>query len=432
MLERYTLKEMEEIWSDANKFRTWLKVEVAILRARAELEHFNCEIPPDLENAISINVDEINRIEKEVTGHDMVAFLQHISSQFPEELRPWLHAGITSYDIEDTATSLLLLDSIDLLSEKLWKLMQTVKKRAEEYKYIPQIGRTHGIHAEPITFGVKLANWHKELDRHYIRLSFLYDTVSVGKISGAVGMYTLSPQVESLTCEELGLTPIIATQIISRDIIADYIAALGNLAATIAKISTNLRLLSQTEIGEIMEPFGKNQKGSSAMPHKKNPTKAEQLSGLMRVPIQNVGIAYQDLANCWHERSLDNSSAERVILADSSITVDYGLARLEGIIRDMRVFPKRMQENLALTKGLIFSQDVMMLLAEKSGLPREEAHTLVRDIALKCWEERTDFLQELLRSREIKKYVSKDELRQCFNLKNKLQYVDEIFLTVFS
>ncbi|HAJ44695.1 MAG: Adenylosuccinate lyase [Candidatus Azambacteria bacterium GW2011_GWE1_42_9] len=427
MLKRYGRDEMSNIWSEANKFFNWLLVEIAVLKARRRIGEFIHEIPSDLAEKISIQPEEINRIEREITKHDVVAFLTHISPQFPGELRPWLHRGLTSYDIGDTALSLQLRESVSILIQISTKLMSAIKTVAMEYKYTPEIGRTHGIHAEPITFGVKLANWYDELNRHIHRLQRLLVSVSVGKISGAVGMYTIDPKIEEMVCEDLGLRPIIATQIISRDIVAEYMSTLGIIAATIGKFSTNLRLLSQTEIGEIMELFGKDQKGSSAMPHKENPIGSENLSGLMRVVCSNVQVAYENLAACWHERSLDNSGSERVIIADSSILLDYAMARLAGIIEKMRVFPGRMTANLNQTKGLIFSQEVMMLVAEKSKMPREEAHTLVRDVALECWENGTDFLEVLLGNNSIIQFVSEDELRSCFNLENKVRYVDYIF-----
>ena len=323
-------------------------------------------------------------------------------------------------------------ESVKLLIKGIAKLMHALEKAAMEHRHTPEIGRTHGIHAEPITFGVKLANWYDELKRHQKRLFNLSGAVSVGKVSGAVGMYTVDPKIEEEVCKELGLTPIIATQIISRDVIAEYMSTLGNVCASIGKMSTNLRLLSQTEIGEVMEPFSRDQKGSSAMPHKKNPIGSENLSGLMRVACANVQVAYENLASCWHERSLDNSGSERVIVADTSILLDYAMTRLAGIIQDMRVFPAKMLYNLNLAKGLVFSQEVMMLVAEKSGLPREEAHTLVRNIALECWENNKDFLEALLGNKEIMQFVSEEEMRLCFNLENKLRYVDHIFTKVFT
>jgi adenylosuccinate lyase len=422
---------MANTWSEANKFYNWLLVEIAVLKARQRLGELPHEVPEGLAEKISIQPEEINRIENEITKHDVIAFLMHVSPQFPEALRPWLHRGLTSYDIGDTALSLQLKQSVDILIQALTKLMGAIKAVALEYKYTPEIGRTHGIHAEPITFGVKLANWYDELKRHYDRLKRLSVSVSVGKISGAVGMYTIDPKIEELVCENLGLKPVIATQIVSRDIVAEYMSTLGIVAATIGKISTNLRLLSQTEIGEIMEPFGKDQKGSSAMPHKKNPIGSENLSGLMRVACSNVQVAYENLAACWHERSLDNSGSERVIIADTSILLDYAMARLADIIEKMRVFPDRMATNLNRTKGLVFSQEVMMLVAEKSGLPREEAHTLVRNVALECWENGADFLEALLGNDSIMRFVDEKDVKACFDLESKLRYVDYIFGKVF-
>lgn len=432
MLNRYSRKGMEAIWSEDKKFHLWLLVEVTVLRARFNLKEFSFPIPEALEDSIKIDPEEINWLEKEGgVGHDVIAFLMHVSPQIPEELRPWMHRGLTSYDIGDTAFALQMRESLDTIVVGVKKLMEIIKKRALEFKYTPEVGRTHGIHAEPITFGIKLVNWYAELDRHLSRLIRAYEEVSVGKISGAVGMYTIDPTIEESVCAKLGLRPIIATQIISRDIVAVYMSTLANLAGTIGKIATNLRLLSQTEIGEVMEPFGKQQKGSSAMPHKKNPIGSENLSGLMRIPVTNYLVALENLANCWHERSLDNSGSERVVVADSSILIDYALARLFGIVEKMRVFPEKMMRNLQATKGLIFSQEVMMLTAKESGLPREEAHTLVRDIALRCWETDTDFLHSLRCDHEIKGYISDGKLCECFRLEEKIKYVDYIFQRVF-
>ncbi|HNY35684.1 MAG TPA: adenylosuccinate lyase [Candidatus Pacearchaeota archaeon] len=425
MISRYTNERMAKIWSENYKFTTWLKVEIAVLKARKDLGEFKYNIPHV--DKIKINSDEINRIEKEITKHDVVAFLEYISPQFPEELRPWLHRGLTSYDVVDTAQSLQLRESINLIQDALTDLMEIVEAKALENIHAVQIGRTHGIHAEPITFGVKLINWYAELKRHKERLESLKIRVSVGKISGAVGMYTLDPKVEVITCEKLGLKPIIATQIISRDIIAEYMAVLGLIAGTVSKISVSMRLMAQTEIGEVMESFSKDQKGSSAMPHKKNPIGWENLTGLMRIVCSNVQVSYGNLSDCWNERSLDNSGPERVILPDSSALVEYGLKRLASIFRKMRVSKERMKENLELTKGLIFSQEVMMLVSEKSGLPRERAHTLVRDIALECWETKEDFYTALLRNEEIMKFINPDELHECFDIEKKIRYTNQIF-----
>jgi adenylosuccinate lyase len=432
MLKRYSGKEMEGIWSEDNKFRNWLLIEITVLKVRRRLGELPHYVPEGLADKICIDSKEINCIEKENTEHDVIAFLMHVSPQFPEELRSWLHRGLSSCDIGDTALSLQMRESVKLLIQRITKLMYALEKVAKEHRYTPEIGRTHGIHAEPITFGVKLANWYDELKRHQKRLLNLFNAVSVGKVSGAVGMYTIDPKIEEEVCKALGLTPIIATQIISRDVVAEYMSTLGNVCASIGKMATNLRLLSQTEIGEVMEPFGKNQKGSSAMPHKKNPIGSENLSGLMRVACANVQVAYENLSSCWHERSLDNSGSERVIIADTSILLDYAMARFAGIIENMRVFPAKMLYNLNLAKGLVFSQEVMMLVAEKSGLPREEAHTLIRNVALECWDNSRDFMEALLGNEEVMRFVSEEDVRSCFNLENKLRHVDYIFAKVFT
>jgi adenylosuccinate lyase len=431
MLKRYTISDMGEIWSDENKFYLWLKIELAILEARKKIGDFDVKIPRGIIKQIRIDVNEINRIEKESTKHDVVAFLNHISPQLPEELRPWFHNGVTSYDICDTTLGIQLRDSLILIHRQLLLLMAEIKFLAITYKYIPQIGRTHGVHAEPITFGVKLANWHSELERCMERLVHTEKSVSFGKISGAVGMYTIDPSVEKLVCERLSLKPVIATQIVSRDIISEYTGVLSILAGTIGKIATNLRLLSQTEIGEIMESFSKNQKGSSAMPHKKNPISSENISSLMRVVCSNHNVALENQMNCWHERSLDNSGNERVILADSSELMHFSIDRLRKVFNKLSVFDERMKENIGLTKGLIFSQEVMILFAEKSGLPREEAHTIVRDIAMKCWETKEDFLTALLEDDNITSNIRKGDLENCFRISNKLKHVDFIFKKVF-
>lgn len=434
MITRYMREEMGQIWSDANRFRKWLEVEVEVLWVRWERGEIKGELPADFDDFIQkivIDPAEINRIEAKKTKHDVLAFLEHVSPQFPENLRPWLHRGMTSYDVVDTALMLVLREAFGLIIEGTENLMEVIKKRAFEFKTTPMIGRTHGVHAEPITFGVRLANWYAELDRQLDRLEQARRMAAVGKISGAVGMYTLPPEVEEKTLAMLEMDPVISTQIISRDIISEVMSVLANLAATISKIALNLRLGARAEVRETMEFFDVHQKGSSAMPHKKNPIGSENLCGLMRQVISNLQAVFWTQADCWEERSLDNSGIERVVLPDSTTLVDYALDRLTKIISKMLVYPDKMHRNLELTKGLIFSQDVMMLVAEKSGLPREEAHTLVRDIAIECWEKEYDFLKALLANETIMKHVAEEELRACFDLNRKLQHVDHIFKTVF-
>ncbi len=430
MLKRYAKKEMDEIWQEKTKFTTWVYVEIAVLIAKVELGELKVKIPRDLTKSIEIIVEEINRIEKDITKHDVIAFLMHTSAQLPEELRPYWHERMTSYDTQDTALNILLINSLTLLITEIADLMSQIRIKAEHYKYAPQIGRSHGVHAEPITFGVKLANWYDELNRHLQRLKRLKKLVAHGKISGAVGMYTLNPEIEKLACEKLSLKPIIATQIISRDIIADYITTLAIIGGTIEKICVNIRTLQRTEIMEAQEYFSPTQRGSSAMPHKRNPIGSENLSGMARV-LRGYAITAMENQNTWDERDLANSGAERIILPDASILIDYMLTRLSGIIKKLIIYPDKMKKNIYLTKGLIFSQEVQALVADKSQLPREDAYKLVRDIAQKCWDTKDDFMEALLGDRKIMSYVTKEELKKCFDLEAKLQHVDYIFKQVF-
>ena len=430
MQKRYTTEKMEKIWSEEAKFKNWAKVELAVLRARTIAGELKLNIPENLLDKIEIDINEIDRIEKEKTKHDVIAFLMHTSPQLPEEIRPHWHEKMTSYDTQDTALSLQLIDSINLLETRLKKLMETIKMRALEYKYTPKMGRTHGVHAEPITFGVQLANYYAELKRHSIRLEKTKEQVSVGKISGAVGVYTLNPKIENIACSILGLKPIIATQIISRDIIADYISTVAIIGGTIEKICVNIRTMQRTEILEAQEFFSKTQRGSSAMPHKRNPIGAENLSGMSRV-LRGYVVTALENQNTWDERDIANSGPERIIIPDASILLDYMLKRVEKIISKWIIYPENMKKNLELTKGLIFSQNVQALIANKSNLPREEAYALVREVAQRCWETKEDFFEALLTADYIMKYTEKDELKSCFNLNNKIKHVDHIFNKVF-
>lgn len=431
MISRYSTEEMSQIWSNENKFRNWVKVEAAVLQAKVNLGLLKVKIPKNLVESIKIEAEEINRIEKEITKHDVIAFLMHTSPQLSEELRPYWHAGMTSCDTQDTALSLQLVASIDFMLDRVKKIKDVLKKRAFEYKDVAQIGRTHGVHAEPITFGVKLAKWHDEFNRHIDRLNKLRKRVAVGKISGAVGMYSLDPRIEEETCRLLDLEPIIATQIISRDIIAEYVSTLAIIAGTVEKICVNVRTLQRTEILEAQEYFDpKNQRGSSAMPHKRNPISFENLSGMANI-MRGYAVTALGAISTWDERDISNSGQERIFLPDASILLDYMLNRLTGSIGKLIVYPEKMKENLNLTKGLVFSQNVQTLLAEKSNLPREDAYKIVRDIAQKCWESREDFHAALQKNKEVMKHISPKELEECFDLKNKLKHVDYIFEKVF-
>ena len=389
-LKRYTRSEMGTVWSDVFRFLKWLQVELMVMEVRSEMG----EIPfsfraSDIENQIGklIVPEEIDRIESEITKHDVTAFVRHVTSfeEFPEQLKPWFHQRMTSYDTQDTALMLILIESIKIIRADIESILETLSKFAHDYRDTPKIGRTHGVHAEPITFGVELANWYDEIRRHVNRLDNLKKTVSVGKLSGAVGMYTLPPEIEEKVCAKLGLRPIITTQIISRDIIAEYVTTLAIIAGSIGKICTNLRGMARTEIREVMEYFDPKQTGSSAMPHKKNPISWENMTGLCRDIQSRTVTAYQNQI-CWDQRDLANSSAERVMLSDVSIYLDYVLRRFNGSIKKMIVNPKKMFKNIGITNGLIYSQEVVSLLTEKKGLPREVAYEMVRRAAMKCWE----------------------------------------------
>ena len=431
MIPRYTKKEMSQIWSNEAKFHNWARVEVAVLQAKVNLGLLDITIPDKLAEKIKIDPTEIDRIEKEITRHDMAAFLLHTSPQLPEELRPFWHAGMTSYDIEDTALSLQLIASVKQIIARIKKVKEVLRIKALKYKYTPQIGRTHGVHAEPITFGVKLAKWYDEFSRHEKRMAKLLEQVSVGKISGAVGMYTLDPKIEEEACKLLGLKPVMATQIVARDIIAEYISTLAIIGGTLEKIAVTIRTLQRTEILEMQEYFDmKKQKGSSAMPHKRNPWGHENVSGMANVMRGYAGMALATISS-WDERDLSNSGQERIYIPDSSILLDYMFARLTGEMEKWIIYPKKMKDNLNLTKGLVFSQNVQTLLAEKSSLPREVAYKIVQDIAQACWENKKDFFKALNKNKKVRKYLSEKELKKCFDLDAKLKYVDYIFKKVF-
>lgn len=422
---------MKDIWSEESKFRNWARVEEAVLKAKVELGFLKISIPDNLADSLKIDPEEINHIEKEKTKHDVIAFLMHTSPQLPEELRPFWHAGMTSYDTQDTALSLQLVASVELLADRVKNLQNIIKKKAYKYKKVPQIGRTHGVHAEPITFGVKLANWYSEFSRHTARLQKLREGVAVGKISGAVGMYTLDPEIEKEACQILGLEPITATQIISRDIIAEYVSTLAIIAGTVEKIGVTIRTLQRTEILEAQEYFdSKNQRGSSAMPHKRNPISFENISGMANM-MRGYAVTAFGTISTWDERDISNSGQERIFLPDASILLDYMLHRLAGSLEKIIVHPGRMKENIFLTKGLIFSQEVQTLLAQKSNLPREEAYKIVRDIAQACWDSKKDFFEALDKNKKVRKYLSEKDLKKCFDLDAKLKHADFIFKKVF-
>ncbi len=432
MLNRYSRKDMGEKWSPKMKFFNWLRVEFAVMQARIERGEIKAVIPEGLLSQIIIDPDEINRIEEEITKHDVIAFLMHVSPQLPTELRSWFHQKMTSYDPQDTGLSITLVESVELLIQDVQEAMKIMKRIALEYKYTVMIGRTHGIHAEPITFGAKFAKWHSEMKRHLLRLQRLRETVAVGKLSGAVGFYTLEPEIEKAVCDRLGLKPVLATQIIPRDIISEYAATIAVIAGSLGNFCTTLRGLTRTEIREVMEYFDLNQRGSSAMPHKKNPISWENVTSICRDIGSRFMTAFQNQIS-WDERDLANSASERLFLPEISVYLDYALTRFSKSIDKMIVFPEQMEKNLKMTKGLVFSQDVQALLASKSGLPREEAYAIVRAEALHCWESNFElyFLGLLLENETVMKYVAEAELEECFDLNRKLRFVDDIFRMAF-
>jgi adenylosuccinate lyase len=429
MIPRYTRPEMGAIWSDENKFQKWLDVEIATAEAEAEAGL----IPKSAARAIRrkgrVEVKRIHDIEKEVK-HDVIAFTTNVAERVGREAR-YLHFGLTSNDVVDTAQGLLIRDASKLLLQDLERLATVLKKRAFEFKHTPMVGRTHGIHAEPITFGVKIAVWYAECQRNRERLAYAAEQMRVGKTSGAVGIYShLSPAIEKKILAKLGLKPSPAeSQVIQRDRHAFYVATLAVIAASLEKIALEVRGLQRTEVREAEEFFSARQKGSSAMPHKRNPVTAEQICGLARVVRANAQAALENVA-LWHERDISHSSVERVILPDSTILVDYMLDKTANLVDQMFVYPERMQENLDMLKGLIFSGQLLLDLTEK-GVAREEAYRWVQRNAMQVWKTREDFKSLVMGDADISSRLSAKEIASVFNSKRHLKHVDQIFRQVF-
>jgi adenylosuccinate lyase len=429
MIPRYTRPEMGRIWSDENKFRSWLAVEVATAEVEAEAGL----IPKSAARAIrqkgKFSVDRILEIEKQVK-HDVIAFTTNVGENIGPAGR-YLHYGLTSNDVVDTAQALQVREASQLLAAGVERLGQVLKKRAFEFKHTPMVGRTHGIHAEPITFGWKIAIWYAENRRNLERLRFAAEQMRVGKISGAVGTYAhLSPALEKRICARLGLEPDpISSQVIQRDRHAFYMSTLAVIASSLDKIALEVRGLQRTEVREAEEYFAAEQKGSSAMPHKRNPVTAEQISGLARVVRANAQAAYENVA-LWHERDISHSSVERVILPDSTILLDYLLDKTARLIESMFVYPERMLENLDLLRGLIFSGQLLLDLVEK-GAAREEAYRWVQRNAMQVWETREDFKTLVERDADIALHLTPREIARAFSLDRQLRYVDTVFQRVF-
>ncbi|MCX7706070.1 MAG: adenylosuccinate lyase [bacterium] len=425
MIPRYTRKEMAEIWSEESKFKAYLDVEIAVLEAYEQLGLIPRDVVSHIKKNAKIDVKRIEEIET-ITNHDIIAFVEQIGETIGEASR-YFHYGMTSSDLVDTATNILLIRATNILLEDLETLSRTLKNKALEYKNLVEIGRTHGVHAEPITFGFKLAGWHFEVNRNIDRLKRALSEISVGKISGAVGTYSnIDPEVEKIACEKLGLEPeIFSTQIIPRDRYAFYIATLGVIASSFEKIALQIRLLQQTEINEAAEPFGKGQKGSSAMPHKRNPILCERICGLARVIRKNVIVAMENIA-LWHERDISHSSTERIIFPESTALLDYIINLTNRVLSELEVFPDAMESNINLTRGLIFSQRVLLLLCEK-GLPRKQAYEIVQRNALKTKEEKRQFIELLMGDSDVRKYLSEEDIKSCFDTRWYLRNVDPLF-----
>jgi len=429
MISRYTRPEMGRIWEDENRYAKWLDVELAACEAMSEEGIVPREALENIRRKAGFSVQRILEIEEE-TRHDVIAFLTNVAEHVGPDSR-FIHLGLTSSDVLDTSLALLLREAMDRILAGVDELAVVLERRAREHKQTVMIGRSHGVHAEPITFGVKLCVWYTEMRRNRLRLEQAREVISCGKFSGAVGTFAnVSPSVEARACRLLGLEPAeVSTQIVQRDRHAQYFTALAVLAGTLEKIAVEIRHLQRTEVLEAEEPFAKGQKGSSAMPHKKNPIGCENISGLARLVRTNALAALENMA-LWHERDISHSSVERVIGPDSTILIDYMLHRLKGILDRLVVHPDRMLENLHKTRGLIFSQQVLVELAER-GLERQAAYVLVQRNAMKVWETGQDFKSLLLEDPDILKVLSREEIEGLFDLNYHLKHVDTIFERVF-
>jgi len=429
MIDRYARKEIKEIWSEKNKYQIWLEIEIASAQAMEKLRLIPKGVAAKVKKKAIINVDRIHKIETKV-HHDVIAFLTSINEKVGSEGR-FLHKGMTSSDVLDTCFNIQLLQSGKIILKDIDDLLKVIKNKALKYKKTVCIGRSHGIHAEPTTFGLKLASFYEEFKRNKKRMKSAIDEISTCAISGAVGTFAnVDPKIESYVAKKLKLrVEPISTQIIPRDRHAHYFSTLGIIAGSIERFATEIRNLQKTELGEVEEFFGKNQKGSSAMPHKKNPILSENLTGLARMVRSYVLPALENIS-LWHERDISHSSVERNIGPDSTITLDFALNRLKNILKNMNVYPKKMLENLSLTKGLIFSQRVMIELT-KFGISREKAYLVVQKNAQKAWKKNMSLYESLSKDSLINKKISNKDLVKMFDIKYHTKKVDLIFKRVF-
>jgi adenylosuccinate lyase len=430
MIERYTLPEMGALWSEQSKFQKWLEVEIAVCEVHAEMGTIPQEALEQIKSRASFSVERINEIEK-TTNHDVIAFTTNLAENIGEASR-FVHYGLTSSDVVDTANALLLRDACDILLNKVEALLEVLKRRAFEFKDTPQIGRTHGIHAEPTSFGLTFALWYDEMRRNRKRLKRARKAVAVGKISGAVGAFAhLDPVVEEKVCARLGLKPApVSTQIIQRDRYAEYLSTLGIIASSLDKFALNIRHWQRTEVNEAQERFTAGQKGSSAMPHKRNPIISERICGIARIVRANSLVGLENIA-LWHERDISHSSAERVVLPDSSIATDYILHKATSLIDGLVVYPERMLANLQATRGLVFSGHLLLALTQK-GVSRETAYEWVQRNAMKVWDENANFQELVSKDPDISSHLSSREIDAAFGLDTYLRNVGTIFDRVFA
>ncbi len=430
MIARYTLPEMGALWSEQNKFQKWLDVEIAVCEVHAEMGTIPKDAVTEIKQKAAFTVERINEIEK-TTDHDVIAFTTNLAENIGEAAR-FVHYGLTSSDVVDTANALLLRDSCEILLKKVVVLSEVLRRRSFEFKDTPQIGRTHGIHAEPTSFGMTFALWFAETQRNKARLEKAREIISVGKISGAVGAFAhLDPEVEERVCAKLNLNfAPISTQVIQRDRYAEYLSTLAIIASSLEKFALQVRHWQRTEVREAQEKFKVGQKGSSAMPHKRNPILSERICGMARTVRANSIVGLENVA-LWHERDISHSSAERIVLPDSSSALDYMLAKITSLLDGLIVYPERMLENLNLTRGLIFSGQLLLALTQK-GVSREDAYVWAQRNAMRVWDEGGEFRDLVSKDADINQKLSLDEIERVFDLKHYLRNVDRVFARVFT
>ncbi|MBH8551185.1 adenylosuccinate lyase [Nostocaceae cyanobacterium CENA357] len=426
MIERYTLPEMGDLWTESYKLKTWLQVEIAVCEAQAQLGYIPSDAVEEIKTKANFDPKRVLEIEAEVR-HDVIAFLTNVNEYVGDAGR-YIHLGLTSSDVLDTALALQLVTSLDVLSKRLEDLISAIRQKAHEHRYTVMAGRSHGIHAEPITFGFKLAGWLAEVLRHQERLKILRETIAVGKISGAVGTYAnIEPRVEAIACQKLGLQPDTAsTQVISRDRHADYVQQLALIAASIERFAVEIRNLQKTDVLEVEEFFAKGQKGSSAMPHKRNPIRSERLTGMARLVRSHAGAALENVA-LWHERDISHSSVERVILPDACILTHFMLIEITELVKNLLVYPDNMVRNLNCYGGVVFSQKVLLALVEK-GSSREEAYAIVQENAHAAWNKpEGDFHNLIAKDPRVAQRLSPADIEACFDPQQHLRHLEDVY-----